>query len=58
MTASALARRIVVIMAVAAFCVAVAGWVSETQAAPSKKSKSTSQLRYYGGPKSPMWRGQ
>jgi hypothetical protein len=58
MTASALTRRIALIIAAVALCAAVAGWVSNTEAATSKKSKSTSQLRYYGGPKSPMWRGQ
>jgi len=58
MRASALTRNIGIIIAAIALCAAVAGCVSDSQAAPSKKSKTSSQLRYHGGPKSPMWQGQ
>lgn len=49
-----LQRRIGIVVAIVALCVAVTGWISETEAAASPQK----QLRYYGGPKSPMWRGQ
>lgn len=59
MNASALARRVAVIIAAAAFCVAVAGCVSDAEAAaPRASKKSITPARYYGGPKSPMWRSQ
>jgi hypothetical protein len=58
MTASALIRRIGFLIAAAAILAVTTGCVSDTQAAPSKKSKSSGQMRYYGGPKSPMWLGQ
>jgi len=48
-------RKFAVVIAAAALCAAVAGYVSESQGATPKKSAS--QMRYYGGPKSPMWRG-
>jgi hypothetical protein len=60
MNASALARRIAVV-AVAVFCVAATGFARDGLAAApkvSKKSNSSAQSRYYGGPKSPMWRSQ
>jgi len=50
---SVLARKIAVLVAVAGFCAALAGCVSDA-AAPASQSSGT-QLRYYGGPKSPMW---
>ena len=56
MTAIASARRIGVLIAAMALFAAMAGCVSDTEAAPSKKPKSSSQMRYYGGPKYPMWR--
>jgi len=61
MNASALARRVAVIIAAAAFCVAAAGFARDGLAAApkvSKKSNSPAKLRYYGGPKSSMWRSQ
>jgi hypothetical protein len=60
MTASVLTRRIALMVAAVALCVAAAGCVSDTEAATSKTKKSSSpaQLRYQGGPKSPMWRSQ
>jgi hypothetical protein len=64
MTASALTRRIGLMIAAAALSAAVAGSISDIKAASpnkaavSKKPASKAQLRYYGGPKSPMWSGQ
>ncbi|MGD0851119.1 hypothetical protein [Bradyrhizobium sp.] len=45
-------------IAVAALCAAVAGCASDIAATPSQKAGGNGQLRYYGGPKSPMWSGQ
>jgi hypothetical protein len=53
---SVLARKIVAFTAIAGVCSALAGCVSDT-AAPAAQSSGT-QLRYYGGPKSPMWPAQ
>jgi hypothetical protein len=58
MTASALRRKIGIVIAVAALCVAVAGCISDLGASTSEKSDGGGQLRYYGGPKSPMWSSQ
>jgi hypothetical protein len=57
MIASALSRRIGVVLAVAALCAAVAGCVSD-MGAPTAENSGNNQLRYYGGPKSPMWSAQ
>jgi hypothetical protein len=57
MIASVLIRRIRVVLAAAALCAAVAGCVSDMGAA-SAENAGSNQLRYYGGPKSPMWSGQ
>jgi hypothetical protein len=53
---SAIKRQVRVVLAVAALCAAVAGCVSD-MGAPTADS-GNGQLRYYGGPKSPMWSGQ
>jgi hypothetical protein len=58
MTASVLRRRIGVLIAAAALCAAAAGCISDAQAAAPAKTDGKAKLRYYGGPKSPMWRGQ
>jgi hypothetical protein len=58
MTASALRRKIGIVIAVAALCAAVAGCISDLGASTSEKSDGGGQLRYYGGPKSPMWSSQ
>jgi hypothetical protein len=57
-TASVLRRRIWVVIAAAALCATAAGCISDTQAAAPAKTDGKAKLRYYGGPKSPMWRGQ
>jgi len=53
----ALRRRTGVALAVVALCAAVAGCVSDMGAVTADNSGS-GQLRYYGGPKYPMWSGQ
>jgi hypothetical protein len=58
MTAAVLTRKIGMMIAVAALCAAVAGCASDLGAATSEKPDGGGQLRYHGGPKSPMWSGQ
>jgi hypothetical protein len=48
-------RRCVAIIAAAALYAAAVGYVCDLQAATLKKTFS--QMRYFGGPKSAMWRG-
>jgi hypothetical protein len=52
-----LKRRIAIMIAVAGLCATVAGCVSD-MGTPNADSSGSSQLRYYGGPKYPMWSGQ
>ena len=52
-----LRRRIAIMIAVAGLCATVAGCVSD-MAAPAVENSGSSQLRYYGGPKYPMWSAQ
>jgi hypothetical protein len=47
-------RKLGTFIAAAALCAAAVGYVSSLQSASLKKSFG--QMRYYGGPKSPMWR--
>lgn len=53
---SVLKRRIAIVLAIAALCGATGGCVSDMVAATSGASDGRGQMRYYGGPKSPMWR--
>jgi hypothetical protein len=49
------------LLAVAALCVAVAGCVSDTGTSMSGATQwpgDSPTMRYYGGPKSPMWASQ
>jgi Spy/CpxP family protein refolding chaperone len=55
MMVSLWARKLGIVIAAVALCAAAAGHASEAPAATPKKSAH--QMRYYGGPKSPMWRG-
>jgi hypothetical protein len=57
MVASRVRRRIAVALALAGLCATVAGCVSDL-AAPVADTSANYQLRYYGGPKYPMWSGQ
>jgi hypothetical protein len=54
MDVSRLIRRIAAVGVMMALCAAIAGCVSDLGAQTSAHSGSK-QLRYYGGPKSPMW---
>ncbi len=54
----ALRQRAGIVVAAAALCAVTAGCAGDAPAAPSKKSETSGQMRYYGGPKSPMWSGQ
>jgi hypothetical protein len=56
MDVSRLRRKIAAVGAIVALCAALAGCASDTGAQTS--AQSGSQLRYYGGPKSPMWPSQ
>jgi hypothetical protein len=67
MSAFASRRSIGVMIAAAALCAALMGCISDLQAATPKKdiqaatpkkSDGKGQMRYYGGPKSPMWSSQ
>jgi hypothetical protein len=58
MTASPLKQRIAAFVAVVALGAAVSGCSSDIGATTSEKAGGNNQLRYYGGPKSPMWTGQ
>jgi ferric-dicitrate binding protein FerR (iron transport regulator) len=51
-------RRIQVVLALAALSVAAAGCAANTGATKSANIDGNNQLRYYGGPKYPMWSGQ
>jgi hypothetical protein len=58
MTASTFRRRIALMIAAAALCTAVVECIGDLKAATPQKPDGTNQLRYYGGPKSPMWPGR
>jgi hypothetical protein len=58
MTPSALKQKIGIFVAVVALCASVAGCISDVGATTSQTAGGSDQLRYYGGPKSPMWSGQ
>jgi hypothetical protein len=55
MIASGLRRKMAMLF-VAGLCAAVAGCVSDMGAQTA--SQGNQQLRYFGGPKSPMWSDQ
>ena len=48
-----ISRAIRLAIAIAALFVAAAGSIGDSEAG----KKSTGHMRYYGGPKYPMWRG-
>jgi hypothetical protein len=48
-------RKFASVIAAATLCAAAVGYVGGLQSGSLKKSFS--QMRYHGGPKSPMWRG-
>jgi hypothetical protein len=53
-----LRRRIGGILAAVALCAAVAGCAADVGTPKSEKSDGSGQMRYFGGPKSPMWSSQ
>jgi hypothetical protein len=55
---SELRRRIGGALAVVALCAAVAGCAADVGNSKSEESGGSGQMRYYGGPKSPMWSAQ
>ena len=58
MISSALERRIKVVIAVAVLCAATAGCAADFGNTSSERAGANSQMRYYGGPKAPMWPSQ
>jgi hypothetical protein len=58
MNGSALGRKVRVVIAVAVFCVGSAGCAADPGSTKSERAEGNPQMRYYGGPKSPMWSGQ
>ena len=54
---SVIMRRVAIVLALAALCGAAAGCVSD-MAAPTSQVSGSGQMRYYGGPKYPMWPSQ
>ena len=48
-----ISRVVRLVIAIAALFAAVAGSISDSEAG----KKSNAPMRYYGGPKYPMWRG-
>lgn len=57
MTDTRLGRKIAAMIALAGLGACLAGCVSDLGAA-SSDSSGTHLMRYYGGPKSPMWPSQ
>jgi hypothetical protein len=57
MNIAVLARRVVVIAAIVGLCACAAGCVSD-MGASTAGGPGDHQLRYYGGPKYPMWSAQ
>ncbi len=54
MNIAALTRKIAMIAAVAGLCALAVGCVSD-MAAPTATRSTGGELRYFGGPKYPMW---
>ena len=55
--ASAFGPRAAIVIAVTALGATLAGCSSDS-AATTQKPEGSGQMRYFGGPKSPMWPGQ
>ena len=55
MVDSELRRKIAGVLAAVALCAAVAGCAADVGTPKSERSDGSSQMRYFGGPKSPMW---
>lgn len=57
MRISTLRQALVRIVVVVGVCATVAGCISDASP-PTADSSGVTQMRYYGGPKSPMWASQ
>ena len=57
MITRSLTKTLAITLAVAALCAAAAGCVSD-MGSPTADGGTSGQMRYYGGPKSPMWQSQ
>ncbi|WP_157817322.1 MULTISPECIES: hypothetical protein [Bradyrhizobium] len=57
MTVARFKRALLRSIVVAGLCAAVAGCASEVTV-PATDGPAGNHMRYYGGPKSPMWSGQ
>jgi hypothetical protein len=51
-------QKIGVALVATSLCVALSGCAVDIASSKSDKSEASNQLRYYGGPKSPMWSSQ
>ncbi len=49
-------RKIGVALVATSLCIAMSGCAVDIEGSKSDKADAGNQLRYYGGPKSPMWR--
>jgi hypothetical protein len=58
MTVSELGRRIGLMLTAAALCSAAAGCAVDVGTTKPERADGGGAMRYYGGPKSPMWSGQ
>jgi hypothetical protein len=58
MVDSELRRKIGGVLAAVALCAAVAGCAADVGAPKSERPDGSGQMRYFGGPKSPMWSSQ
>ncbi len=57
MITSGLGRKIGVMLAAAVLCSAVAACAVEIGKTKPERADGGGQIQYYGGPKSPVWRG-
>ena len=57
MVGSTVRRRLMVALTLVGLCATVAGCVSD-MGTPAADGSGVSHLRYYGGPKYPMWSSQ
>ncbi|MBR0801268.1 hypothetical protein JQ615_38560 [Bradyrhizobium jicamae] len=58
MNGSALSQKIRIVIAVVVLSASSAGCAVNLGSTTSEKAEGNTQMRYYGGPKSPMWQGQ
>jgi hypothetical protein len=51
-------QKIGVALAATSLCIALSGCAVDIASSKPDKTEASNQLRYYGGPKSPMWSSQ